>query len=265
VSATDNITKINTPAFTGTAEAGSTVSLFDGTTKIGTGAATGGTWTIATSTLTDGVHNITAQAVDLAGNVSVVSVARAVTIDTAAPTAPTFTAGSAASLIGKGEAGATVTVFNGTTGLGSTTVGGAGNWSMAFIAAASTRSLTAVQTDKAGNASPASGLALVGTSGVDKITSTSGNDFMVGGNGADTFVFGAPFGNDVIADFAAAGGAHDIIDFHAISTLKSFADVQNHTAQVGTASVIISDGSGSTVTLNNVTKASLTAANFTFV
>jgi Ca2+-binding RTX toxin-like protein len=134
---------------------------------------------------------------------------------------------------------------------------------MAFIAAASTRSLTAVQTDKAGNASPASP-ALVGTSGVDTITSTSGNDFMVGGNGADTFVFCAPFGNDVIAGFAAAGGGHDIIDFHANSTLKSFASVQSHTTQVGSDSVI-SDGSGNTLTLNNVTKASLTAVDFTFV
>ncbi len=80
-----------------------------------------------------------------------------------------------------------------------------------------------------------------------------GNDFMIGGAGADTFVFGAAFGNDVIADFAAAGAAHDIIDFHAISTLNSFASVQSHTTQVGSASVI-SDGSGNTLTLNNVSQ-----------
>ena len=38
-SSTDNITKVVTPTFTGTADAGSTVTLLDGTTVIGTGAA----------------------------------------------------------------------------------------------------------------------------------------------------------------------------------------------------------------------------------
>ena len=83
--------------------------------------------------------------------------------------------------------------------------------------------------------------------------STSGNDFMIGAAGADTFAIGAAFGNDVIADFAAAGAAHDIINFHAIPMLNSFANVQSHTTQVGSASVI-SDGSGNTLTLNNVTR-----------
>jgi hypothetical protein len=50
-SSTDNITSITKPTFTGTAEAGSTVTLFDGTAQIGTGAATGGAWSITASTL----------------------------------------------------------------------------------------------------------------------------------------------------------------------------------------------------------------------
>jgi hypothetical protein len=264
VSATDFITKINAPVFTGTAEAGSTVSLFDGTTNIGSATATGGTWTIATKTLPDGVHSIIAQAVDLSGNISAVSVARAVTIDTVKPPAPTFTGGNATSLTGKGEVGATVTVLNGTASLGTATVGAAGNWSMAFLTGTPTGSLTAAQTDKAGNASPASGAALVGTALGNTVTGTSGNDFMIGAAGADTFAIGAAFGNDVIADFAAAGAAHDIINFHAIPMLNSFANVQSHTTQVGSASVI-SDGSGNTLTLNNVIPTSLTAVDFKFV
>ena len=99
-----------------------------------------------------------------------------------------------------------MTILDGTTAVGTATVGAGGNWSWSFLAGASTRSLTAVQTDKAGNKSPASsGSALVGTSGANTLTSTAGNDFMVGGAGADTFSFGATFGIDVIADFAAAG------------------------------------------------------------
>lgn len=157
-----------------------------------------------------------------------------------------------------------MTVLNGTASLGTATVGAAGNWSMAFLTGTPTGSLTAAQTDKAGNASPASGAALVETALGNTVTGTSGNDFMIGAAGADTFAIGAAFGNDVIADFAAAGAAHDIINFHAIPMLNSFANVQSHTTQVGSASVI-SDGSGNTLTLNNVIPTSLTAVDFKFV
>jgi hypothetical protein len=86
VSDTDNITRVTTPTFTGTAEANATVTLFDGTTIIGTGKANAsGVWSIASSTLADGVHSITATATDLAGNTSAPSAALAVTIDTTAP------------------------------------------------------------------------------------------------------------------------------------------------------------------------------------
>ncbi|NQX43189.1 gliding motility-associated C-terminal domain-containing protein [Pedobacter steynii] len=85
---TDNITNVTTPVFTGTAEAGSTVTLYDtdGITSIGTGVATGGNWSITASTLTPGVHTITAKATDVAGNVSAASAGLAVTIDTTSPT-----------------------------------------------------------------------------------------------------------------------------------------------------------------------------------
>lgn len=86
ISNTDNITKVSTPTFTGTAEAGSTVKIFsDGVLK-GSGTATGGSYTITTGTLADGVHGITATATDAAGNVSVASSGLSVTIDTGAPT-----------------------------------------------------------------------------------------------------------------------------------------------------------------------------------
>jgi hypothetical protein len=62
-SSTDNITKVVTPTFTGTADAGSTVTLLDGTTVIGTGAAAAdGTWTITSSVLASGTHSIAAEA-----------------------------------------------------------------------------------------------------------------------------------------------------------------------------------------------------------
>ena len=81
---------MTTPTFTGTAEAGSTVTLFDGTTQVGSAVATGGNWSITSSTLASGTHSITATATDVGGNVSSVSSASSITIDTSAPAAPTM-------------------------------------------------------------------------------------------------------------------------------------------------------------------------------
>jgi large repetitive protein len=87
-SSTDNITNDTTPTLTGTAEAGSTVTLYDtdGTTVLDSAIATGGNWTITSSALSEGSHTLTAKAVDVAGNESVVSSGLSVTIDTTAPT-----------------------------------------------------------------------------------------------------------------------------------------------------------------------------------
>ena len=81
----DNITGDTTPTFTGSAEAGATVTLYDGATAIGTAVATGGAWSITSSALDQGVHSITARATDAAGNQGAASSALDVTIDTQAP------------------------------------------------------------------------------------------------------------------------------------------------------------------------------------
>ncbi|TWC71794.1 Ig-like domain-containing protein [Herbaspirillum sp. SJZ099] len=88
VSNSDGITRTTTPTFTGTAEAGSTVTLYDtdGTTVLGTAVATGGTWSITVSTLSEGAHTITARATDAAGNIGARSAGLGVTIDTTPPT-----------------------------------------------------------------------------------------------------------------------------------------------------------------------------------
>jgi large repetitive protein len=83
----DKLTNLTSLVFKGTAEAGATVTLYDsdGTTVIGSGTATGGNWTITTSTLGEGSHAVSARASDAAGNVSAVSGATTVTIDTTRP------------------------------------------------------------------------------------------------------------------------------------------------------------------------------------
>lgn len=90
VSASDRITADNTLVFTGTAEPGSFITL----TRIGAGvmgttqANYLGNWTFDNSdfALPDGAHQITAQARDASNNLSGVTSAFNVTVDTAAPT-----------------------------------------------------------------------------------------------------------------------------------------------------------------------------------
>jgi hypothetical protein len=76
-------------------------------------------------------------------------------------------------------------------------------------------------------------------------------------------LFDSAFGQDIITDFAATGTAHDFINFHGNAALSSFTGVLANTVQTATG-VVISDGVN-TLTLNNVTKTNLTAADFTFV
>ena len=159
----------------GTAEAGSTVTVYDtdGTTVLGTGVATGGAFTITTSVLGEGTHTLTARATDAAGNQGASSTAFRVTIDTVAPVAPSITAFSVDSgtvgdhltndrtltLSGTaGAAGNTVEIFQDGVSIGTTVADIGGNWSLADATslADGTYQFTARATDGAGNQGPLS-------------------------------------------------------------------------------------------------------------
>ncbi len=171
VASTSGITGITTPTFTGTAEAGSTVTLYDtdGATVLGTTVAAGGTWTITTSVLAEGAHALTVKATDIAGNTSAASAALAVTIDTTAPGVPTvantggITSITTPTLTGTAEAGSTVTLFDtdGVTVLG-TTIATGGTWTITTsVLAEGAHALTVKATDTAGNTSaPSAALAI---------------------------------------------------------------------------------------------------------
>jgi hypothetical protein len=69
----------------GTAEANSTVNIFDSGKQIGTATTNGsGAWGFDTGHVSDGNHSFTSKAIDVAGNVSVASAVKGVTVD--APT-----------------------------------------------------------------------------------------------------------------------------------------------------------------------------------
>ncbi|MBP1207872.1 hypothetical protein JOD97_005958 [Duganella sp. 1411] len=182
ISASDAITSDTTPTLTGTAEANATVKLYDtgGVTLLGTTTADGGgNWSITSSTLTDGSHTLTARVTDAAGNTSAAGTALTVVIDTAttAPATPTLASASDSGTLGDGvtnsatptitgsaEANAAVTLYDtdGVTVLGTATANGSGAWSIATSTLGDgAHTVTAVQTDRAGNVSAASaGLAL---------------------------------------------------------------------------------------------------------
>ncbi|WP_017348354.1 Ig-like domain-containing protein, partial [Pantoea sp. A4] len=170
-------TNDSAPVLSGTAEAGSTVSVYDGTELLGTvTVGTDGSWSFTTPSLGDGAHSLTTTVTDAAGNVSPASDPISFTVDTVAPEAATdlqlandsgslvvpIAAGgdtndSTPVLSGKAEAGSTVSVYDGTALLGTATVGQDGNWSFTVPALNDgAHSLTTTVTDAAGNVGPAS-------------------------------------------------------------------------------------------------------------
>ena len=172
----DRITNDTTPTLSGTAAPNATIHLYDtdGTTLLGATTADGaGDWSITSSTLASGNHILRVTQTD-AGNTSPRSAGLVVTIDTsaAAPTALALAPGSDSGTLGDGitnaavpiitghgEANAAIRLYdtNGTTLLGSATADGSGNWSInnAFLGEG-VHTLTAKQTDLAGNVSAAS-------------------------------------------------------------------------------------------------------------
>ena len=134
-----------------------------------------GSWSFTPlAALSVGPHPITVTVTDAAGNVSGTTAATVI-IDTTAPAAITnllalnnngstavtipnngVTNDSTPLLSGNGEAGARITVYDGTTFLGTTTVGSNGSWSFVVGNALSNGShtLNVTQTDPAGNVSP---------------------------------------------------------------------------------------------------------------
>ena len=99
ISTASTSTTNTTPTIAGTAEAGSTVSIYVGTALVGTTVANAsGNFSLTlTESLTDAVHTITAKATDAAGNVSVASAAITITVDTTAPAEPLIALGNGVS------------------------------------------------------------------------------------------------------------------------------------------------------------------------
>jgi Ca2+-binding RTX toxin-like protein len=180
-----------------------------------------------------------------------------------------------------------VTLFDGSTQVGSATVDSAGAWSITSSSlTAGAHTISATATDMAGNVSTLSGPLSVsiassaastlgkqiwGTSGNDSLIGTAGNDTMnagtgndtynggagddqlTGWRGADTFVFQPGSGHDTVTDFSHA--EHDKLVFQGYGGGSlSFQD--------SAKGMVISDVQGDTVLLQGVH--SLTQSDWVF-
>jgi hypothetical protein len=267
-------TTLNDLLLKGTAEAGSTIDVFDGGKQIGTAPTnTAGNWSYDTGQLANGSHSFTAKAIDAAGNVGSASTALSETVT--APTSPTSTASIAftglhenlwthtATINGTADANSQIKLYDGNVLLGTVVASTSGTWSFKTGQLSNTvHVFTAQELDGTGHVvATTSGEALLGSSGSNTLTSTTGNDIFVGNGHPDTFVFAANFGHDVINDFVARGGTHDTIQFSK-SEFDSFASVLSHASQVG-QDVVISSGND-TLTLKNTKLGALNSHDFHF-
>ena len=173
------VTNDTIPLIQGTAEAGSTVTIFGNGISLGTALADqSGNWSFLPSTaLAEGTYALTARATDAAGNQGAISAGFTITVDITAPVAPvilsiaddvapnlgTVLSGGSSNdatptLSGTAVANTTIVIYDGATALGTTTSNGVGVWTFtpSALAADGLHNFTAVAVDTAGNASAAS-------------------------------------------------------------------------------------------------------------
>jgi Ca2+-binding RTX toxin-like protein len=171
------------------------------------------------------------------------------------------------------EAGATLTVSEGATKLGSAVADSSGAWSLTLSGLTNTlHTFGLTATDLAGNKAtasptlynPAVNAAIVGTTAAELLIGRPG-DTLTGGAGSDLFVFRAKAGQETITDFTPASGATagDLLQIDP-TLATSFANLLTHATQVG-ANVSVSFPTGESLLLQNVQLSSLHAGDFLFV
>ncbi|WP_343551207.1 Ig-like domain-containing protein, partial [Pantoea sp.] len=214
---------------------GDIVKLYDGTTLIGsTTVGADGSWTIPADISGDDEHSLSASFTDPAGNESPKSTPVIIDLDTTAPDAPLIgdlkdgngvdlstgglTNNGSVEMSGTGGTeGDIVKLYDGTTLIGSTTVGADGSWSIpADISGDDEHCLSASFTDPAGNESPKSTPVIV------DLDTTAPDAPVIGdlkdGNGADLSAGGLT--NNGSVEMSGTGGTEgDIVKLYDGSTL----------------------------------------------
>jgi len=174
----DDTTDDPRPVFSGSGEAGTTLTIYDNGKAIGsTVVNSDGSWSFTpANNLADGYHQITAASTDAAGNVSPDSAVFNLTVDTVAPNAPVlevtddegtiqgllnsggFTDDNQPELGGQGDPGSTIAIYDNGLLIAEVEVDDDGTWSYTppQALADGLHSITLTETDLAGNLSPTS-------------------------------------------------------------------------------------------------------------
>ena len=268
----DDVTNVTKPTITGDGAAGDTVALYDGTTAIGSAVvAAGGTWSATpTSALAPGVHTLTATETSATNGTSGSSAALKLTIKTSAPAPSGLSyavaadkggSGDTMTVAGKGEVGDTVTLYNGTTTIGSAAVAAAGTWSIitASPLAIGAHSLSAHEVDVAANTSPASPAQSIT---IDSATSDNevvfvgnpGIDDFTGGPGNDYFYFSAA--NLANSDIVKGGGGTNYLVMTSSGTV-------NAGGVSGVEDYYLGNGAANSLTLANANFTGVTGSSIT--
>jgi len=114
---TDNITKVTLPKFTGTATAGTTVNIYSDGVQVGSGTITNGAYSITlTTALAEGTRSITAKAIN-GTTTSAASGALGVAVDLTAPAVAISAPANSATVSGSIPVNATATDANGVAGV----------------------------------------------------------------------------------------------------------------------------------------------------
>ena len=104
---------------------------------------------------------------------------------------------------------------------------------------------------------------LSGRGGKDVLSGGRGDDLLTGGRGADRFVFVSGGGHDTVTDFNANNNREDI-DLSEVTRIRNFRDLsRNHMEQDGD-DVLIADGRGTTILLQDVDINDLNSGDFLF-
>lgn len=163
ITAPTGVTNDATPTVVGTTDVGTTVQVFVDGVFVGNATAdASGNWSYTlTTALSDGTHQLSASAIDTAGNASAQSMPVTVVIDTQAPAAPlvltpgagTATNQATPTVSGTAEPGATVTVNIDGNVVGQATADSTGAWSLPTTATLvdGEHHVTTTATDTAGN------------------------------------------------------------------------------------------------------------------
>jgi Ca2+-binding RTX toxin-like protein len=285
-SSTDHIT--SNAALTGTADANSVVHFtLDGSAVAPTARAdASGNWSIAATGLADGSNTVVVSETNSTGATGTASLG--FTLQTHAPI-PTFTGAAVstgqASITGTtGEAGDTVSIYDGNTLIGSTTTGSDG--AFAFTATGSSavsHVVSATATSAAGLQGHSTGTLVFGSTGNEALTGTSGNDLisadagnhrisggagadiLTGGSGNATFTYKSASestfaASDTVTDFRHGADKFDFTSIVGINAVQGVPDFQGNIGGTGVValqahSVAFMEIGGQTEVLVNTTGA----------